>query len=741
MAGAAGAAPAGPGDAPDPNARSIRAGRDPRGRGRGPGRGDSGAGPPRPQAHGRRRRGLPRLRRRRDRRRRSRARGAPAPRRGGRGRRRRASRRSRPRPSTRPWSTWRLPRRRPATTRSRPSSGRGRPCRPPRARSCRRRPSPCASTSRRPDPPAPGRHGPRPRPAPVRERAPGAAQPGASDRRVRRRPAGSSTSAARSPRRARAGPQRRRRAARGPARVRRAARAGGPGAGQRRPAPRRRRQGAAARGVPRSPASGPPVPTTPRRPPACGSTRSTTSTTRSARRSGSWMPAPPSSGPRCPSSTGSPPRPTPRGSPARTRSPAVARPARTSRRARRRTPGARAMVPPVAEDPHPFEHVWPSEPDLPDSDRPGSPAELLSGLPPIVRVLRGDREARQRLVAALAAGDPDGDREWQLRVSRLVDAINARAIEDGYLDLPEDDSFWRLFERREARDIVGALSALGYRYDGMGGFADGRVPPARDLSLAVGYAGLDRMRIRTWPRDSEISQLYERAVVAADEWLADQAGDLSLGRMVDALGNRAADLADLWNAWGRVRPALLGLASAPALAVLGLGRGVVRGAVVGFLVVLDHDDPERLRRLDPERLALLLRPLADPRLEAFRGGAAGSGGRAARRACGRASRTRRPTPSRGSTRTGRAAGPRGARARRGRATGTPSRCAPPGRRRRPPRGPPPGDPCGSRRRRRRTPSPGPPPARRPAGTSGSRGPAARAARGRWRAPRRAGGGT
>jgi hypothetical protein len=91
----------------------------------------------------------------------------------------------------------------------------------------------------------------------------------------------------------------------------------------------------------------------------------------------------------------------------------------------------------------------------------------------------------------------------------------------------------------------------------MGGFADGRVPAARDLGLAVGYAGLDRMRIRTWPREAEIAALYEDAVVSADEWLADQAGDLSLGRMVDALGNRAAELADVWNAWGRVRPALL----------------------------------------------------------------------------------------------------------------------------------------------------------------------------------------
>jgi hypothetical protein len=216
---------------------------------------------------------------------------------------------------------------------------------------------------------------------------------------------------------------------------------------------------------------------------------------------------------------------------------------------------SRSSVPPEPAEPHPFDGVWPEEqPDIPG--RP-APADLLTGLPVIVRVLRGDRDARDRLVAALAAGDAETVREWGLRVSRLADAIIGRAIEDGYLDLPDDDSFWRLFSYRECRDIVGALSALGFRYDGMGGFADGRAPAARDLSLAVGYAGLDRMRIRTWPRDSEIATMYERAVVAADEWLADQAGDLSLGRMVDALGSRAADLADVWNAWGRVRPALL----------------------------------------------------------------------------------------------------------------------------------------------------------------------------------------
>ena len=181
----------------------------------------------------------------------------------------------------------------------------------------------------------------------------------------------------------------------------------------------------------------------------------------------------------------------------------------------------------------------------------------IAGMSVIVKVLRGDRAARDRLVASIAAGEPDGERLWQSRIAQLVSAVTARAIEDGYLDMPDHDTFWSLFTPSESREIVAALSALGYRYDGVGGFADERVPAQRDLSLAVGYAGLDRMRIRNWPRERELAELYEQATVASDEWLVEHAGDLTLGEMVDALGPRAGDLAEVWNNWGRVRPALL----------------------------------------------------------------------------------------------------------------------------------------------------------------------------------------
>jgi hypothetical protein len=45
--------------------------------------------------------------------------------------------------------------------------------------------------------------------------------------------------------------------------------------------------------------------------------------------------------------------------------------------------------------------------------------------------------------------------------------------------------------------------------------------------------------------------------VAADEHLAGRAGDLTLGELVTMLGRRADGLAEVWNAWGRLRPLLL----------------------------------------------------------------------------------------------------------------------------------------------------------------------------------------
>ena len=194
-----------------------------------------------------------------------------------------------------------------------------------------------------------------------------------------------------------------------------------------------------------------------------------------------------------------------------------------------------------------------------DADDIVAPAEraFAGAEPRILRMLRGDGEAVRTVVHDVAGDDPAEQRRWQLLLSNLVDACVARAIEASSLEFPTDHPFWGPFSQAQNRDIATALASLGYRFDGMGGFSDGRIPSQRDLSLALGYAGLDPMRLRSWPNETMMPRLFEDVRVAADEFVAAAAPDLSLGEMVALLGGRAEALADLWNNWGKVRPELL----------------------------------------------------------------------------------------------------------------------------------------------------------------------------------------
>ena len=179
------------------------------------------------------------------------------------------------------------------------------------------------------------------------------------------------------------------------------------------------------------------------------------------------------------------------------------------------------------------------------------------GSPRIFRLLGGDRAAMSEMVTTLAGDDPVERRRWQVAMSDLVDAILADSIAAGALDFPSDHPFWGPFTLEQDRQVASALSSLGYRFDGLGGWVDGRVPTQRDLSMALGYAGLDPMRQRHWPTDAEMTDLYRDVEVAAAEHLVSAAGDLTLGELVSMLGRRADGLAEIWNEWGRIRPLLL----------------------------------------------------------------------------------------------------------------------------------------------------------------------------------------
>jgi hypothetical protein len=188
--------------------------------------------------------------------------------------------------------------------------------------------------------------------------------------------------------------------------------------------------------------------------------------------------------------------------------------------------------------------------------KPGHPPPSTAAAA-VFPLLEGDREVLRRIAAALAEGDPAAEGRWQAHLRALVDAVTARAIDSAALDFPQEHAFWGPYTQQQCREIAAALAALGYRFDGHGGFVDGRIPGQRELSLAIGYAGMDPMRIRFWPTEAEMARLFEDVRVECGRFVAEAAGDLALGEMIDMLGRRAEDLSDLWNAWGRVRPLLL----------------------------------------------------------------------------------------------------------------------------------------------------------------------------------------
>ena len=100
-------------------------------------------------------------------------------------------------------------------------------------------------------------------------------------------------------------------------------------------------------------------------------------------------------------------------------------------------------------------------------------------LPAAPRRPGGDDDGRDRL----AGDDADARRRWQLHLTGLVEAIIADAIEAAYLEFPEEHAFWGSFTRIQNRDISQALSSLGFRFDGLGGWIGRPDPvPARPVA-------------------------------------------------------------------------------------------------------------------------------------------------------------------------------------------------------------------------------------------------------------------
>jgi hypothetical protein len=174
----------------------------------------------------------------------------------------------------------------------------------------------------------------------------------------------------------------------------------------------------------------------------------------------------------------------------------------------------------------------------------------------ITRLLRRDGHVMGALVDRIAGTDVAARSCWQLLLSNFVDAIVGTAIEDAALELDTTNEFWSQFTPDEACAVAHGLAALGFRFDGLGSFAGGRIPARRDLAMAVGSAGLFPVRVRHWPEPEDAAFLFRGARAAADTFIASEAPALTLGELVRLLGRRAEPLADLWNEWDRIRPLL-----------------------------------------------------------------------------------------------------------------------------------------------------------------------------------------
>lgn len=179
--------------------------------------------------------------------------------------------------------------------------------------------------------------------------------------------------------------------------------------------------------------------------------------------------------------------------------------------------------------------------------------------PPLVieSMVSGDRRALELAASEVAAHTGSTPAEAQLQLQELVGAIASAAAEAGFLTFDPAHPFWAYLDFEEARDVIAALARLGFQFEPSDGWHAGRAPAPSDLSMALGYAGLDTRSVRDLPSAEDLRLLPRSIGVDARAFLAAQAPGLTVDQLVGALGRRAEPLELLWNEWGQVRPVLL----------------------------------------------------------------------------------------------------------------------------------------------------------------------------------------
>ena len=189
---------------------------------------------------------------------------------------------------------------------------------------------------------------------------------------------------------------------------------------------------------------------------------------------------------------------------------------------------------------------------------PAPAAEPVDVTPAVIRILRGEHRVLLQVVRELAGDDDAMRRPWQAAITGLAEALVQRAIDAGTLIFPVGNPFWDTFTTSQCREIAGALAATGHRFDGRGAWADERVPSYRDLAAAVAVAGMEPRRIRAWPTQEQIAELYRDVAVAADDYLVRSSPELDLVEVRELAGSGVPELELLWRQWELARPLLAG---------------------------------------------------------------------------------------------------------------------------------------------------------------------------------------
>ncbi len=172
-------------------------------------------------------------------------------------------------------------------------------------------------------------------------------------------------------------------------------------------------------------------------------------------------------------------------------------------------------------------------------------------------LMGGDRQVMLGLALNLAEETGIEAGRLQLLLLEFREQVAARALDVHEFAFPQAHPFWSQFSPDGARRVANGFSSMGYKFDGVDGWVEGRAPTLRDLALALSYCGYDPRTLRRPAGQAAIDALWQGTRVLAQEYLLASAPNLALPEIVGTLGPRAGGLGDLWDIWGRVRPLLL----------------------------------------------------------------------------------------------------------------------------------------------------------------------------------------